>query len=184
MATRCRSNFVCNLYMTNTFLGLFAAAALCSGVARAVEPSASAQDRATLYQQEVRGALRERGWDITQDCSGKLVAERLYTDANGTTNLRFAGTLNTYARLQIYFEADGNNRPTSSAYASYCFYGRLNKAYLAYPPLALHDPKLTQEYRDILAEANSHVAVGHRTYGVSGKVGFQNTGNSDKVAMK
>ena len=130
-----------------------------------------AQDRATLYQQGVRAALRERGWSITQEAEGKLTAERLKTDQGGTTGFHLYGSLNNYARLQINFRADGKNHTTSSAYASLCVYGPLNtnrKEYLEYPPLALRDPKLTQEYRDVLAEAETHLGVG-----TSGKIAMK-----------
>ena len=88
----------------------------------------------------------------------------------------------------IDFCADGKNHTVSSARASLCIYEPLSSyhdsSFMAYPPLALHDPKLTQEYRDILAEVDSHVAVGDRTYGVSKTGRFQEVGSSDKIAMK
>ncbi|MBE7212100.1 MAG: hypothetical protein INR65_13850 [Gluconacetobacter diazotrophicus] len=154
--------------MKNLRLGLIAAVTLSFGVARAAEPPAAAPERAASYRQEVRTALTERGWSITGDEAGKLTAERLYINPGDTTGIRIAGTINTYARLQIYLQADGKGHPANSAYASYCFYGTPNKAYLVYPPLALRDPKLTQEYRDIVAEARAHAAAG-----TSGKIAMK-----------
>ena len=145
--------------MKNTCLGLFAAAALSASLARAAEPSAATPDR-TTYQQEVRAALVERGWAITQDRAGQLTAERLYIKQNGTPGPRYAGTINTYARLQIYLQADDKGHPAGAAYASYCLYNDPNKSYLVFPPTALHDPVLHREYQGIVAEAKTHLTAG------------------------
>ena len=145
--------------MKNICLGLLTVLALSANAARAAESPDAASDR-KAYQQEVRAALVERGWGITQDEAGQLTAERLYIKPDATAGVRIAGTINTYAHLQIYLQADGKGHPAGSAYASYCFYGTPNKAYLVYPPLALRDPKLHQEYREIVAEAKSRLAVG------------------------
>ena len=172
--------------MRNTLFGLFAAAILCSGVARASELSASAQDGTALYQREVRSALTKRDWRITQDETGKLTAERRRIPGLGTGDFVLADD-NTYVRLMIDFRADGKNHTISSARASLIIYEPLSSSkvgFTAYPPLALRDPKLTQEYRDILAEADSHLAAGYHTYGALGTSGLQKVGSSSKVAMK
>ncbi len=112
--------------------------------------------------------MTARGWGITQDETGKLVAERLKIDSDGTTGIRVAGSLNSYAHLEIDFRADRRNPAVSAAYASLRIYGPLNKSSLLYPPLALRDPKLTREYHDIMAEAQAHLAADH----------------SDKIALR
>ncbi len=145
--------------MKNTRLGFIVAVALFSGLASAAEPPTAAPDRAT-YQQEVRAALVERGWEVTQDRADKLTAERLYIKQNGTPGPRYAGTLNTYARLQIYLQADDKGHSAGAAYASYCYYEHPNKDTLVFPPTALHDPKLRREYQEIVAQAKSHLAAG------------------------
>ena len=163
--------------MKRTILGLFAAAALFSGVARAAEPSTAAQTRAGLYQREVRASLAARGWRITQDEAGKLTAEHRWVSRNGATGFVLAdGTDSTYARLQIDFQADGKDHTNAAARASLCFHDSPSSpqvGFMAYPPLALRDPKLTQEYLDILAEADSHLTAGRRGIGDAGRVAMK-----------
>ena len=149
----------------NVFLGWFAAATLLTGTIRAVEPSTAAQDRAVRYQREVRTALVERGWRITRDEAGKLTAERRRKIQEGTSEFLIGENVDARARLEISFRADGTNRAVPSARASLCYYNALtpdNVGQTIYPPFALRDPKLTREYRDILAEADSHLADGSR----------------------
>ena len=139
--------------MKNLCSGLLAATLLCGRVS-AAEPAVT-----TPSQQEVRAALTEHGWDITQDAAGKLVAERLWVNQGGTTGFHVVNSVNTFEPLEIYLQADGKSHPAGSAYASLRTYGRLNKSYLLYPEHAFRDPKLTQEYRDIVAEAKAHTAT-------------------------
>ena len=138
-----------------------------------------------LYQQNVREALTERGWSITQNEAGKLTAERLRIPGPGDFVLN---SDNSYARLKIDFRADGKSHTVSSARASLCIYAQHSshhdRSWMIYPPLALRDPKLAQEYRDILAEADAHLAAGHHAYGTSGQVRSRDAGTSDKVAIK
>lgn len=163
--------------MRNTIYGLFAAAALVSGTARGAEPSPAARDHANLYQREVRTALTQHGWNITQDEAGKLTAEHRWIPRNGATGFVLADqTQSTYARLQIDFQADGKDHTNAAARASLCFHDSPSSprvGFEVYPPLALRDPKLTQEYLDILAEADSHLTAGR--HGI---------GDARKVAMK
>ncbi len=155
--------------MRNLTIGLFAAATLFTGAVRATEPSV-AQDRTTLYQREVRAALHERGWTITQDEAGKLTAERRWINRNGTSTFVGADDINRYARLQIDFRADDkNHHVAASARASLCYYQSFRSdqagGYTLYPPSPLRDPKLTQEYHEILADADAHTAADHHAYG-------------------
>lgn len=151
--------------MRTLLFGLLAAALL-PAAARATD----AQDHTARYQREVKTALTERGWYITRDEAGKLVAERRVTSQYGLNEAVIGVNVDKRARLQISFHADGQNHTTSSARASLCYYNKLapsNVDQTIYPPFALRDPKLTQEYREILAEAE-----------------WRLTGDSRKVAMK
>ena len=170
--------------MRNTCFGLVASVVLLSGVARGAEPSATAQDRATLYQREVRAALTERHWNITQDEPGKLTAERLELDQRGTGGLLFVGGVDTYARLQISFRADSKTHTSGAAYASLCIYAPDQHSRTTYPPLALRDPRLTREYRDIVAESESRLAPRFRPVAATGTDGGQDAGNPRRIAMK
>ena len=157
--------------------GLFAAAALFAGAARGAEPASAAQTRASLYQREVRLALARHGWSITRDEAGKFTAEHRWIPRNGATGFVIADQgQSTFARLQIGFQPDGKDHTNAAARASLCIYSSPSvpeATYLAYPPLALRDPKLTQEYLDILAEADSRLTASH-----------QPTIDSKKVAVR
>lgn len=166
--------------MRNIVLGLFAATTLLTGAVRAVEPSTAAQDRAVRYQSEVRAALTKRGWRITKDEAGKLTAERQRPVGSGTDRFVLNDDINKYARLQIDFRAVDGAHTASSARASLLIYNLRSTdgvSEMPFPPSPLRDPKLTQEYREILAEADSHVATDHRAYAAA-------AGNSGKVAVK
>ena len=162
--------------MRKTLYGLFVAAALVSGTVRGAEPSSAARDHAKLYQQEVRAALTRHGWRVTQDDVGKLTAEQRWISHDATGFVLADQTQSTYACLQIDFQADGKDHTSAAARASLCIYESPSSpqvGFMVHPPLALRDPKLSQEYFDILAEADSHLTGGHR-----------GVGGSNKVAMK
>lgn len=154
--------------MQNKFFGLFIAATLLSGVVRATEPSTLAQERATLCQSEVRAVLSRRGWSIIQDDAGKLTAERFYIPSNGTDAF-LLGSDNSYARLQIDFQASDKSHINARGRASLYIYEPLGSPYprrsqTAYPPLPLRDPKVTQDYVEALAAAEARLNVGQRVF--------------------
>ncbi len=171
--------------MRSTFFGLLTVVTFFSGVIHAAEPLPTADTRAALYQREVRAALTKHLWRITQDDAGKLTAERLMLHAGGTSGV--IGGNNQFAHLAINFRADGKHHTVSTAAASLYIYEQRESTevgILIFPPLALRDPKLTQEYLDILAEAESRLAAGHPAFAATGKPGFGTSGDSNRVAMK
>ena len=170
--------------MRNTVLSLLAAATLCAGGIQAAEPSAPAQARATLYQREVRTALTKHGWRITEDRAGQLDAERRLIQ-NGTVGIISNDT--TFAHLAVRFHADSRNHTAATATAA-----RYIRQYpdspevdrLVYPPLALRDPRLTEEYRAILAEADGHLAKSHPAYAAAKTGTSEADAPSGQLAMK
>lgn len=165
--------------MRTILSGLFAAAALFSGAVRAAEPATAAQEHAALYQREVRAALSKRGWSITRDEAGKLSAERRKKAPDGTNEFLIGERVDPRVHLDIAFRADGKEHTVAAARASLCYYNAFtpnNVGQTIYPPFALRDPKLTQEYRDILAEVDARLGTGHRAHAAAEAGG--------KVAMK
>ena len=55
---------------------------------------------------------------------------------------------------------------------------------MAYPPLALHDPKLTQDYLGVLAEADARLAAGRRADAAHGVSSVRVSGSHIKIAVK
>ncbi len=156
--------------MKKTLLNLLVANTLSFGVVCAAEPVAVAPDRGTPYQQEVRAAFIEHGWSIIGERAGRLVAEQPLKDTYGTLrHLNLAGN-DSYAHILVDFHPSSKNPTDSTVYTTLCIYKMREKFELAYPLIDLHDANVDHDYRNIVAEAKSHLATGNRTHAV-GKMG-------------
>lgn len=170
--------------MRNTFFSLLAATTLFTGVTRGAEPSAAAQNRAVRFQREVRAALTKNGWHITEDDAGQLTAERLLIQS-GVVGIVSSDT--TFAHLAIRFRADTESHTASAATAAryireYPDSPRVGR--LVYSPLALRDPKLTQEYHDILAEADGQLSAGQSAHAITTSSSLEPASARNRIAMK
>ena len=133
--------------------------------------SASASTRAYFYQREARTVLESRGWHVSQDKNGKLIADHplgLMGAGGGggqalglTANPMPAdGPFHTYAWLTLTFTPVSVSRTKCAA--NIVAYTYVSKKQLK--PTPFNNPDSTKEIQEIMAKAESRLTAAHPEY--------------------
>ena len=137
----------------------------------AASPAAT---RASLYQQETRSVLSARGWRISRDESGKLVAtHRLAVlGASSSGKLELAPNsapanpvMHAVALLTLTFQPESVTRTKCGAnILAYTVWAGSNPNKLP-EPFSFNNPDTTKEIEDIMARAEGSLIAKHPEYG-------------------
>ena len=133
---------------------------LLCGLAGAAEEPASARQRAYLYQKEFSSVVAVRGWRVSTNQMGKLVAHRLVAPA-GMANTGFPGALQAYAWLTVVFRPKSIGRTDCTAILQ--LYSRLGGGKFQ-GPYPLDNRGLDGIVRDMLNEAERKVGKKYPEY--------------------
>ena len=145
---------------------------VCSGVHSHAATSPSAT-RAFLYQQETRSVLVARGWRISRDQTGKLVASHRLAvlGASSSGKLELAPNsapenpvMHALALLTLTFQPESVSRTKCGAnILAYTVWAGSNPNKLP-KPLPFNNPDTTKEIEDIMAKAEGSLIAKHPEY--------------------
>ncbi len=154
------------------WLGLVFTAVLCAPGQAAEKPSATT--RAYLYKREARTVLIARGWHLSCDENGKLVADHplgpMAAGFSGTNQIGLTsrplpanGPLRAFAWLTLTFQPESSSRTKCAAnIVAYYLWEGMKKGKAK--PVPFNNPDTTKEIQDMMAKAEGALETKYPEY--------------------